>query len=246
MRNNLSGKYSILPTLFVVLLFFPGLVSCASFSSQSASPTTSNAVIDWVNFIKFGGITYVAVSSKPGRLLTTHDLGPVFTTVLFKLEGNVQDPGYHSKNGDAAFLNSGTKIYAVKGYNPTFRLAAQESAGITLYEADTNPHARKGKDLLDIGGKVRYIGIVSNQDGVTELGAIKDPKQVATLINLVLQAPVNQNSLGGNQRYFIAFHLADGTVVTRSYWLDTGELARGILLPDAFGLAIKAAVPVNQ
>jgi len=31
--------------------------------------------------------------------------------------------------------------------------------------------------------------------------------------------------------------------VTRAYWLDTGELARGILLPKAFGLAIEAALP---
>jgi hypothetical protein len=79
--------------------------------------------------------------------LTESDLGPVFATVAFKLEGNVQDPGYQMKNGDAAF---------------------------------------------------------------------------------------------------IAFHLTDGTVVTRAYWLDTGELARGILLPKAFGLAIEAAVPASR
>jgi hypothetical protein len=131
----------------------------------------------------------------------------------------------------------------VKGYSPTFRLAAQQNNTVTLYEADTNPHARKGADLLDIGGKVQDIGIVSDQDGVTELGAIKDPKRVTALVTMVLEATVDQNRQGGNRRYFIAFHLVDGTVVTRAYWLDTGELARGILLPKAFGLAIEAALP---
>lgn len=235
--RNVSGRIrSTTPALLVVLLSFFGLGSCTS-------PNTQNVAIDWVNFIRFGGITYLAAPAKPGRPLTERDLGPVFATVTFKLEGNVQNPGYQIKDGDTAFLDAGTKVYTVNGYNPTFRLAAHKNNAVTLYEADTNPRARKGADLLDIGGKVLYIGIVSDQDGVTELGAIKDPRLVAKLVTLVLEAPVDQNRQGGNRRYFIAFHLVDGTVVTRVYWLDTGELARGILLPKAFGLAIIAALP---
>ncbi len=243
MRNISSRKRMISPTLLVVLLPLLGLVSCTSPSNGPFSPNTNTTMIDWVNFIRFGGITYLTASTKPGRSLTESDLGPVFATVTFKLQGNVQDPGYQSKDGDASILDVGTKVYAVKGYSPTFRLATHENNVYTLYEADTNPHAKKGVDLLDIGGKVQYIGIVSEQDGVTELGAIKDPKQVAVVVPMVLQATVDQNRQGGNKRYFIAFHLADGTVVTRSYSLDTGELARGILLPKAFGLAIAAALP---
>lgn len=243
MRKISGRKRIITPTLLVVLLPFLGLVNCTPPSNGPSSPNTQNTVIDWVNFIRFGGITYLTAPTRPGRSLTESDLGPVFATVTFKLEGNVQNPGYHSRDGDAAFLNAGTKVYSVKGYSPTFRLAAQQNNTFTLYEADTNPHARKGADLLDIGGKVQAIGIVSDQDGVTELGAIKDPKRVTALATMVLEATVDQNRQGGNRRYFIAFHLVDGTVVTRAYWLDTGELARGILLPKAFGLAIEAALP---
>jgi len=243
MRDISARKRIITPTLLVVLLSFLGLVSCTSPSNGSSSPNAQNAVIDWVNFIRFGGITYLAVPTRPGRSLTESDLGPVFATVTFKLEGNVQNPGYQSRNGDAAFLDAGTKVYTVKGYNPTFRLAAQQNNMFILYEADTNPQARRGGDLLDIGGKVQYIGIVSDQDGVTELGAIKDPERVTALVTMVLQATVDQNRQGDGRRYFITFHLVDGTVVTRAYWLGTGELARGILLPKAFGLAIEAALP---
>ena len=243
MRNSSGRKRIITSTLLVVLLPFLALVNCASHSNGPASSNTQTTVIDWVNFIRFGGITYLAAPTRAGRPLTEGDLGPVFATVTFKLAGNVQNPGYHSRDGDAAFLNAGTKVYRVKGYSPTFRLAARENNTVTLYEADTNPHARKGADLLDIGGKVQAIGIVGGQDGVTELGAIKDPKRVTELVTMVLEAPVDQTRQGGNRRYFLAFHLVDGTVVTRAYWLDTGELARGILLPKAFGLAIEAALP---
>jgi hypothetical protein len=237
-------RFTRIPPLSLILcvLFFSlcGLSGC---SSPAGGFPGTNTVIDWVNFVRFGGITYIAVDTRPGRALARSDLGPVFATVQFKLEGNVHDPGYQTKDGDAAFLAAGSKVYTVKGYRPTFRLAAQQDNGLTLYEADTNPHARKGGDLLDIEGKVRSIGILSEQDAITELGAIKDRSQVAKLVDEIVQAPVDQKRQGGDLSYFLAFHLFDGTVVKRTYWPDTGILERGILLPASFGQAIKAALP---
>ena len=142
--RKISGHIPDIPlTLFIVLLPLSGLVSCGPLSSNN-----QHVVIDWVDFIRFGGITYVAVSPKPGRPLAESDLGPVFATITFKLDGNVQDPGYQSKDGDAGFLDAGTQVYTVKGYRSTFRLAAYENHALTLYEADTNPRARKGADLI--------------------------------------------------------------------------------------------------
>lgn len=212
---------------------FLGLVSC-----------NTSINIDWVNFIKFGGITYIGDLNQ-GRALKESDLGPEFAKVKFKLSGNVSDPGYHAQDGDAAYLNPGTPVYTVKGYKPTFRLAARDSDSnrLVLFEADTNPNAKQGADLLDIAGKVQYIGVNSEQDGKTELAAIKDPKQVTALVDIVLEAPVDQNRPPQNEpQYFIAFHLEDGTTVTRQYGLHSGELSRGILLPKAFEVAVEQAL----
>lgn len=235
-----ENKYAILAALLAGIFSLSGLTGCAS-STNSGSVNTGVA-IDWVNFVRFGGITYLAVATKPGRPLAVSDLGPVFATVQFELEGNINDPHYQSKDGDAAFLDAGTRVYTVKGYSPTFRLAARDNNTLRLYEADTNSHARKGSDLLDIGGKVRTIGIASGQDGVTEVGAIKDPQQVTSLVNMILSAPVDQNSPTGNQLYFLVFHLRDGTTTSRAYWLDANKLQRGIVLPDTFAVAVKAAL----
>jgi hypothetical protein len=156
------------------------------------------------------------------------------------MEGAVLDPAYRPHDGDAAFLNPGTPLYAVKSYKKSFRLAAWEDATLTLFEADSNPAARLGGDLLDISGKVQYIGVNSAQDGVTELAAIKDRAVVDALVQTVLQAPVNQqlNDHSG-ARYFVAFHLTDGTSVARAYWPSTGELSRGIILPQQFRQTIE-------
>ena len=209
----------------------------------SCSLGSTNAIIDWVDFIRFHGIRYLATYSQVGRNLQESDLGAVFATVRFKLEGNVHDLHYQSEDGDAAFLDPGTPVYAVQGYSPQFRLAAHRDGQLILYEADTNPRAQKGGDLLDIAGRVQYIGVNSEQDGVTELGAIKDPQQIAHLVEMVMNAPVNQSYQSPDtSRYFIAFHLIDGTATVRAYWPTSGQLSRGILLPPAFATAVEGAV----
>lgn len=170
--------------------------------------------IDWVNFIKFNDITYHSVYQE--RLLDTTKLGPLYEKVKFKLAENVHDPNYKSKNGDAAFLSSGTAIYVLKDYKQEFRLGVLLSDGIEIYEVDTNPKAKTGEDLLDIEGKVDYIGINSADDGRTEIASIKNSNKIADLVDMVLKAPVNQNQQNmSSASYFISFHLKDGSTVNR-------------------------------
>ncbi len=200
------------------------------------------AVIDWVDFVRLGGTEYLATQTGEPNLQAT-DLGRVVARVQCRIDGNVSDPGYHGKDGDAAFLDPGTALYAVKGYKPSFRLAARQEGRIVLFEADTVADARVGADLLDIAEKVRYIGINSPTDGVTELGAVRNAAQVKALTDLVLRAPVNQQRMPDDStRYVIVFHMDDGTTVARTYWPTTGELQRGIMVSDEFRRAIEQAL----
>jgi hypothetical protein len=67
-----------------------------------------------------------------------------------------------------------------------------------------------------LAGKVEYIGVNSPHDEVSELGAIKEPQQVAALVAMVLAAPVDQNRRDHDETmYFIEFHFEDGTTKTR-------------------------------
>ena len=96
------------------------------------SHSSCNAQIDWVNFIQVGSTQYVAGPSAPS-VLQPSDLGPVYTHVKFKVSGNVCDPSYRLKDGDAAFLEPGTPIYQVSGHPPSEELAAQFGDAILLY-----------------------------------------------------------------------------------------------------------------
>jgi len=217
-------------------------------SDEDARPRST--AIDWALFIKFGGVMYLAnwrvVTADSERvqmepMLTESDLGHELYRIAFTLNGRV-GVGYQSQDGDSSYLDPGTLIHTVQGYRQEFRLAAIRDGSVTLFEADSNPLARVGGDLLDIRGKVLSIGINSPQDGRTEVASIADPGMVQSLVDMVLAAPVDQGQRSEGERYFIAFHLEDGTAVVRAYWVESGELSRGIMTPDSFRASILEAL----
>ena len=209
--------------------------------------------ISWLPSVRFEGITYLARSNATGHLtapeesaLNVEDLGAVLYRVAFRVDGIVVSD-YSFKDGDATFLNPGTPVYSVKGYSSTFSLATLEGGRATLYEADTNPPAKTGQDLLDIHGEVTAIDILSEEDGETVLGTINEEHAVERLVGTILESPVDQ----GNQdhdgpRYFLGIQLADGTRVVRAYWLESGELSRGIMTDPVLTLSVWQALPMEH
>lgn len=98
------------------------------------SSSTCTAQIDWVNFIQVGSTQYVA-GPQSSTAVQESDLGPVHSHVKFKVSGNVCDPSYELKDGDAAFLEAGTPIYEVKGKSPNEQLVAKFNGSFLVYYA---------------------------------------------------------------------------------------------------------------
>jgi hypothetical protein len=101
---------------------------------QLPGSTTCNTSIDWVNFVQVGSTQYVA-GPESSVALPESDLGPDYAQVKFKVSGNVCDPSYKIKDGDAAFLDPGTQIYQVNGQSPAHELAARFNGSIVAYVA---------------------------------------------------------------------------------------------------------------
>ena len=205
----------------------------------------STAAVDWINFVRFDGVTYFANShsiDQSNPALSRDVLGQRYAEVRFMVAGNVSDPNYQLKDGDAAFWEKGTPVYEVKGYDPKTLLGAVNDSGrIIIFEADSNPAAQRGSDLLDIQGKVEAVRLLSSEDAVSELARLSN-EETATLVEAVSDAPVDQgNTADGELAFFVEFQLNDGIVILRGYF-DDGELSRGIRLPDAAQQLIEGAV----
>lgn len=133
--------------LLVVAFLTLALTAC------DVNPITEH--VDWIDFVQFGGIQYLAVDfggGAVGRGLVDADLGSEFARVQFKHAERHLFGHECCQDGDAAFLDAGTPVYSVKGYKAEFRLAARGEGGLVLYEEDSNHNEMTGADLLDIGG----------------------------------------------------------------------------------------------
>lgn len=193
-------------------------------------------IIDWVDFVNINGIQYLRYNDS----LDEDQLGSKIGEVKFKVSGNVNDPKYKDKEGDAAFLEKGTPIYMVRGYKSSFRIAVQESNNISLYQVSHNPSAKQGSDLVDITNRIEYIRI--SDDNYKELATIRDSQEINEMVDTILQAPVNISSSEQiGKRYFIFFHLKDGSDFKGAYWLETGQFY-GMDLPVEFGIFVKEAL----
>lgn len=192
---------------------------CFLFLGPSISNLSATSIID---FLKYQGITYQYYRHGVGRELQNEDLGDEFTKVKYKFVWDGIQPGKQPAHGPdeafAAHLDIGTSIFTVKGYLPTFRLAARRDGKIILFEASRVPNATKGSDYFDLRN-VTYIGINSEEDGVTELAAIKDPERVTDLVWQVMNAPAKGGLGSDGPIYFIAFHFRDGTASARAFWV---------------------------
>ena len=79
---------------------------------------------------------------------------------------------------------------------------------------------------------------------MTVAGTIDDEQTIEELVDLVLEAPVNQGSRDHDgPRYFLGIRLADGTSVVRAFWLETGELSRGIIGGPTVASMVSNALP---
>ena len=83
-------------------------------------------MVDWVDFVQLHGIQYIADLGGSGPSVASDQLGSAVGRVecqLSVLKFQAQ-PG-PAVDGDAAFLAVGTEVHAIRGYEPSCRVAAR-------------------------------------------------------------------------------------------------------------------------
>lgn|GEM_PF-642483 len=134
-------------TIIVVLIL--GVLVLLSFGCRGIMNPIKGipeASIDWVDFIKLKNGQYTGmhevVIADPSIVT-----GDVVGKVKFKVGDVVTNGNYRTQSGDAAYLEKGTKLYRVEGYDPSELIAAYDERstnGYRIYVADNKQEKFRG------------------------------------------------------------------------------------------------------
>lgn len=190
---------------------------------------------DWIPFVNLGGVHYVARQRLERDALP---LGPEYGRVEVNVAVDPPSEGFSTRReGEAAYLPAGTRLFEVGGYDPRFRIGTLVEGQLWLYEVMSNPEARTGADLLDIRDRVTAFTIWPSEDreGPGERRT-EEPATLEMLVAMVLAAPIEpvgiQRELGHGRG--ITFHLADGTTLEINFFPQQHYLSLGLSVPADF------------
>ena len=200
-----------------------------------------------LDFVTFDGIDYIRWAEEPGRSPAAVDLGGEFAVVGCSFAEDRRGCPYGT-DAAAAFMPTGTRIHAVRGYSTDFRLAAVWKNKVFLYQAWRNPRAKVGGDLYDIAGRVRAIDVQRGEPTWAVAGTpvrVTSARDADTLVNMIVRGAVGQPQAHafGEPRYWLTFWLAEGTTLGRPYFVETRELMGGVILSDEFTRIIERYLP---
>ncbi|MCJ7839941.1 hypothetical protein MUB24_03230 [Lederbergia sp. NSJ-179] len=105
----------------------------------------SQTAIDWVDFLEFRGnqfqVSHYAEISDPNFI------GEPIGEIKKRLKDHVKNPKYSPKNGDAAYLEPGTKLYSV--INHSHLIAVKDTDKINGYKIYVQEDRIPNKRMLD-------------------------------------------------------------------------------------------------
>lgn len=170
--------------LFVFLLFLTG---CRS------TPFDSHSIIDWVDFIKWNGEEYNGIYT--GALADEKYIGEKLGTVNFRVADHVTNPSYKIKDGDAAFHEKGTEIFAIHGHPDL--IAVKSDRAINGYQVyfsrDDGDYRWHFKDMPI--NKVNRIELyhLYTPKGDQKIAELNDADDIRQFLQLLTDSKENPN-----------------------------------------------------
>ena len=113
--------------------------------NDTATGGAAAVMVDWIDFVRLGGIEYVADLAGSVPAVPQSGLGPIVGEVTCQLSVlKFSRPPGPAVDGDAAFLPVGTAVHAIAGIAPSCKVAAQVAGTVRVYlaHAETNGVSR--------------------------------------------------------------------------------------------------------
>ncbi|MDO3408268.1 hypothetical protein QWJ34_00655 [Saccharibacillus sp. CPCC 101409] len=195
------------------------------------------AILEWIDVLMLNDMTYTSLDNPDTEVPEEWIGEPIGKTEYNLSESACTD--HVTQNGDAAYLPVGTKVYALKGYDPDFRVLADGR----IYQVHDNPRAETIGDLYDIEGKVLKLSRESGNDG-SPMWDFSPEDTEAFISDMLPLKYVGSDEIYKNNppeyRIFLRIHLEDGTSLRISYGPKNNTLNPGAYGTERMGeIAVK-------
>lgn len=243
-RSAVVRRRRLLPALIglTAIVVLAGLALWATRSSDEGAGPASPAELDEAcagrkplpprmdqpaddrsDSLQLGEYGYFSVGSRgyglPGAFngdpLPDRLKGPQVGVVCAELSNHVADLDYRPQSGDAGYLEVGTRIHAVVGYDTTFRVTAERDGELVLFEADFGP--------IDFSVGLERLEV----EGEQLRGTITDRATLDRVIELIEDPP--RRGGASNNSVELRFVFRDGTV-SKQYLTPAGAIIGGQLI----------------
>lgn len=196
------------------------MAACTPFSDGCP-----DGAIRWVDVLKISDITYQHDFLKEPEGFKA-EKGKKLGEVSFKLADQACS-SHKTKNGDAAYVDEGTPIYAVKGYPSTLMVTAADRVFIA-YE---NKNAKTVAEFYPVKGIVKNVIFRSTIDDsiihtFSEESKNKFLKEWQSLDVYDQQKFAKEDTTDAEQ-VFIGIELENGVIFRVTYWSDKNFFSDG-------------------
>lgn len=194
----------------------------------------------WVSFIQFDGARYDENFVSGFEMSPEHleaRVGSVRCNIF-----SVRDAGYDLRDGDSSWLAPGTELWSVKGYSPSFRIAAVVGDSIFLHETWPRRAVGTGRDVIGDADQPARALVIRSGKSEAVIATIDDPAEVKALVADLLDSPIDTNHhYDGGPRHWVVIEMESGPPLTVLVSVDEKRASPGLALSDRFVNAIVSA-----
>jgi hypothetical protein len=145
----------------------------------------SQVIIEWVDLIKWDGKQYEAVYevALADRSFIDKEIGEV----NFKVADQIKRTSYRFKDGDAAFHEKGTKLYAIKGLDDAIAVEDQSVInGYRIYMVRDEAPPRRHFDQVPLAQvkKIEFYTF-SMEEGNRKTASYTDPSDMEAIQSIL-------------------------------------------------------------
>lgn len=170
----------------------------------------SQVIIEWVDLIKWDGKQYEAVYevALADRSFIDKEIGEVD----FKVADHIKRTSYRFKDGDAAFHEKGTKLYAIKGLDDAIAVEDQSVInGYRIYMIRAEAPPRRNFDQVPLEEVKKIEFYSSTEEGNRKTASYTNQSDMADLKAILVNskpAPSFEPN-GDTNRYDVLLYTDD-------------------------------------